>query len=146
MGFSWTGALDLESRDGRRACERGHGTDKEKRGFRLAEVGGVPDHAWGVEQRRTEVPASRCVVWLLMGHEGDWVVNDKVQASSRLKVGSGCGLCTFDLSVPKTDTQRKLWASGGGIHVLVQPWYLELVSALQSGQRFALCCKEFCPH
>ena len=77
MGFSRTGALDLELRDGRRACERGMGPPRKCGAFDLQKLAEVPTTHGALCKGGPKWPreGALCDCW------GDRAVDDNVQAS-----------------------------------------------------------------
>ena len=104
LGFAWTGALDLELRDGRRACERGIGRPMKCGAFDLQKLAEVPTTQGVLRKGGPKWPreGALCGCW--------WAMREMELSTTRcrrvtFKVGPGNGSCTFDLPVSKTDTQ-----------------------------------------
>ena len=104
LGFPWTGALDLERRDGTRACERGIGPPRKCGAFNLQKLAEVPTTQGALCKGgpRWPLEGTLCGCW--------WAMREMELSTIRcrqvtFKVGPGCGSCTFDLPVSKTDTQ-----------------------------------------
>ena len=104
LGHPWTNALDLELKEGKRACERGIGPPQKCGAFDMQKlanltISGDPlctaGPMWPREgtlcgcwwaMREIELSAARCMQVTFLG-------------------GQGCGRCVFDLPVSKTDPQ-----------------------------------------
>ena len=104
LGFPWTGALDLELRDGTRACERGIGPPRKCGAFNLQKLAEVPTTQGALCKGGPRWPreGTLCGCW--------WAMREMELSTIRcsqvsFKAGPGCGSCTFDLPVSKTDTQ-----------------------------------------
>ena len=115
LGVSWTGALDLELQDGRRACERGKGPPRKCGAFDLQKLEEVPT---------THGALCKGPKWPREGALCGWWDMREIELSTTrcrqvtFKVGSGCGSCTFDLPVSKTDTQALGSSHFGSSHFL----------------------------
>ena len=59
----WTDALDLEMREGKRACDRGIGPPQKVWSFRFAEISKLVDFRQPVMRRWTHVATGRNFVW-----------------------------------------------------------------------------------
>ena len=104
LGHLWTYALDLEMRDGKRACERSIGPPLKCGSFVLQKLAslqttGVPLFKGGPRWPRE---GALCGCW--------WAMREMELSTARCRQvtfndGPGCGTCTFDLPVSKTDLQ-----------------------------------------
>ena len=104
LGNNWSDALDLELREGKRACERGIGPPRKCGALdmqKLADlaVGRDPLCAGGPIFPRE---GTLCGAW--------WAMREVELSTARcMQVtflgGEGCGRCVFDLPVTKTDPQ-----------------------------------------
>ena len=104
LGHRWSEAMDLEVRDGTRACTRGIGPPQKCGAFDLEklvglEVMGGPVYPGGPRWPRE---GALCGCW--------WAMREVELATTRCKQvsfvkGPGCGVCEIDLPVSKSDVQ-----------------------------------------
>ena len=104
LGHSWTAALDLEMRDGRMACERGIGPPLKCGSFDLQKLANVQTTGVALFKSGPKWPreGALCGCW--------WAMREMELSTARCRQvtfenGPGCGTCTFDLPVSKTDLQ-----------------------------------------
>ena len=104
LGYLWTAALDLEMRDGKRACERSIGPPRKCGSFDLRKLASLQTTGAALFKGGPRWPreGALCGCW--------WAMREMELSSARCKQvtfydGPGCGTCTFDLPVSKTDLQ-----------------------------------------
>ena len=95
LGCLWTAALDLEMRDGKRACERSIGPPRKCGSFDLRKMASL------------QTTVRRCSK---VDQDGLAAMREMELSTAKCKQvtfndGPGCGTCTFDLPVSKTDLQ-----------------------------------------
>ena len=104
LGYLWTAASDLEMRDGKRACERSIGPPRKCGSFDLRKLASLQTTGAALLKGgpRWLREGALCGCW--------WAMREMELSTARCKQvtfndGPGCGTCTFDLPVSKTDLQ-----------------------------------------
>ena len=104
INHPWTAALDLEMRDGRRACERGIGPPLKCGSLDLQKLANVQTTGVALFKGGPKWPreGALCGCW--------WAMREMELSTARCRQvtfenGLGCGTCTLDLPVSKTDLQ-----------------------------------------
>ena len=100
----WTDALDLEMREGKRACDRGIGPPQKCGAFDMQKLANlsISDNPSCADGPMWPREGTLCGCWWAM-----WEIELSLARCMQVAFlgGPGCGRCVFDLPVSKTDPQ-----------------------------------------
>ena len=131
LGHPWTDALDLEMREGKRACDRGIGPPQKCGAFDMQKLANlsISDNPLCADGPMWPREGTLCGCWWAM-REIELSVARCMQVA--FLGGPGCGRCVFDLPVSKRTHKR--WERRGHTRVLVHPllWEVRLYALSRS--------------
>ena len=132
LGHPWTDALDLEMKEGKRACDRGIGPPQKCGAFDMQKLANLSISDNPLCADGPMWPRGRHFVWLLVGHAGDRVVGCQGVCRSRSWVVQVAdGVFSICLCLKRT---HKRWERRGHTRVPVHPllWEVRLYALSRS--------------